>query len=76
MKRRRQIRPEALFELREAAQWYEDQREGLGGELVDEFERTLEDALGRLGTSTAIAETSRGLAIRRFRLKRLSRYAI
>lgn len=49
---------------------------GLGGELVDEFERTLEDALGRLQTSAAIAKTSEGLAIRRFRLERFSRYAI
>ena len=76
MKRRRQIRPEALIELREAAEWYEEQREGLGGELVDEFERTLEDALGRLETSAAIAKTSGGLPIRQFRLDRFSRYAI
>jgi hypothetical protein len=76
MKRRRQIRPEALIELREAAEWYEEQREGLGGDLIDEFERTLEDALGRLETSVAIATTSGGLLIRRFRLERFSRYAI
>ena len=73
MKRRRQIRPEALIELREAAEWYEEQREGLGGDLVDEFERTLEDALGRLETSTTIAKTAGGLPIRRFRLERFSR---
>jgi hypothetical protein len=76
MRRHRQIRPEALIELREAAEWYEEQREGLGGELVDEFERTLEDALGRLETSAAITKTSGGSVIRRFRLERFSRYAI
>jgi hypothetical protein len=76
MKRQRQIRPEALIELREAAEWYEEQREGLGGDLIDEFEQTLEDALGRLKTSAAIAKTAGGLPIRRFRLERFSRYAI
>jgi hypothetical protein len=76
MKRRRQIRPQALIELREAAEWYEEQREGLGGELVDEFERTLEDALADLELSAAVATTAAGLPVRRFRLPRFSRYAI
>jgi len=76
MKRQRQIRPEALIELREAAEWYEQQRQGLGGELVDEFERTLEVALAHFETSAVIAKTTAGLPIRRFRLDRFSRYAI
>lgn len=73
MKRRGQIRPEALIELRAAAEWYEEQREGLGGELVEEFERTLEDALTGLDRSAVVAETGRGLEIRRFRLERFRR---
>lgn len=76
MKRKRQIRPEALIELREAAEWYEEQRDGLGTQLLEEFEHTLEEALGRLETSVAIAKTSQGLPIRRFRLRRFARHAI
>ncbi len=76
MTRRRVIRPEAFLELRDAAEWYEDQREGLGGELVEEFERTLDQALRSLEIGTPVASTVGGLPIRRFRLARFARYAI
>ena len=33
---------EAVDELRAAMRWYEVQREGLGGRLLDDFEATLE----------------------------------
>lgn len=71
-----QIRPEALLELREAAEWYDEQRPGLGQELVAEFQRTLEEALGRLETSAPVTRTAAGREVRRFRLKRFSRYAL
>lgn len=74
--RLRQIRPEALIELTEAAEWYEEQRPGLGGELIDEFERTLAHAADSPGTSAVVATTCSGLGVRRFRLRRFSRYAI
>lgn len=76
MKRRRQIRPQALLELRDAAEWYEEQREGLGGDLVDELEQTLEEALKDPELSAAVATTAGGLPVRRFGLPRFSRYAI
>jgi len=31
------LRPEARKDLRDAATWYEDRREGLGGDFIDEF---------------------------------------
>ena len=55
MKHRRQIRPEAVIELREAAEWYEGEREGLGAELIEEFERTLDGALQDLALSAPVA---------------------
>ena len=76
MSRRRQIRPEAIIELREAAEWYEDEREGLGAELVEEFERTLDGALRDLEIGAVVARTAGGKPVRRFRLKRFYRYAI
>jgi len=74
--RKRRIRPEALVELREAAEWYEEQRPGLGGDLVEEFETTLDEALCNLERGPVVARTSGGRAIRRFRLKRFARYAV
>lgn len=41
MSRALRVEREALDELSEAAEWYEEQREGLGVELVEEIERTL-----------------------------------
>lgn len=34
------LRPEADEDLYDAARWYEEQRQGLGGEFLDEVERT------------------------------------
>lgn len=73
---RPQIRPEALLELREAAEWYEEQQPGLGADLVEEFETTLAEALQNLTLSAAVARTPGGQPIRRFRLRRFARYAI
>jgi len=42
--------PEALADLEEAAAWYEDQRPGLGAELLDEFQ-------SRIGSATRWPDT-------------------
>jgi toxin ParE1/3/4 len=65
-----------MLELREAAEWYENERGGLGAELIEEFEQTLDEALEHLEIGAVVAMTSGGEAIRRFRLGRFSRYAI
>lgn len=70
------ILPEALAELDAAAFWYEDQREGLGLELVSEYEKRLDLALRMPHVGTLAGATSRGNDIRRFRLERFTRYAI
>ena len=36
------LRVEAREELRKAATWYEERREGLGGEFLDDFLGTIE----------------------------------
>ena len=36
------LRPEAEADLEDAAQWYERQRRGLGGEFLDEVLHTLQ----------------------------------
>ena len=35
------LRPDAQADLADAARWYEEQRQGLGGKLLDEVVRTL-----------------------------------
>lgn len=42
---RLQIWREAEEELAEAALWYEEQREGLGSEFLDEYERRMQELL-------------------------------
>jgi hypothetical protein len=41
VKRRVAVRPQARFELIEAAEWYDDRRNGLGAALVTAFEQTI-----------------------------------
>jgi toxin ParE1/3/4 len=70
------ILPEATAELDAAASWYEQQREGLGLELVTEFRERLAFALAMPGTGAPAGHTEGGTEIRRFRLLRFKRYAI
>jgi len=49
--RLRRIRHEAMIEIADAAQWYEEQRPALGAELLDELESTIREALEHLKTS-------------------------
>lgn len=70
------ILPEALVELRKASIWYEEQRIGLGLELMEEFKICLESALLRLTSGSPIGITARGHTIRRFRLRRFKKYSL
>ena len=68
--------PEALTDVEEAAEWYEDQRSGLGAELLDEFNSCLAAAIETPGSGSLSGTTAEGNAIRRYRLNRFRRYAI
>lgn len=74
--RRRSIRPEALAELADAVDWYEEQRAGLGGQLLAEFEERVAFAISEVGTGAPVATLSGGTEIRRYRLRRFGRYSI
>jgi hypothetical protein len=66
----------AKEELRSASRWYEEQREGLGCDLLDEFQERLGLALDQPQAGTIVGTTARGLPIRRHRLRRFARYSI
>lgn len=68
--------PEALTDLEEAAAWYEDQRPGLGADLLDEFDACITGAIESPGTGSRSGTTASGNEIRRYRLLRFRRYAI
>jgi toxin ParE1/3/4 len=70
------ILEEAIAELDAAATWYEEQREGLGLELVAEFRERLAFALELPSAGSPAGRTPGGSEIRRFRLSRFKRYAI
>ncbi len=63
--------PSSRRELAAAAQWYEDHRDGLGGEFLDEFERCISQVVRR-PTSFAVEQHApagqglRQIAFRRF----------
>ena len=68
--------PEALIDLEEAAAWYEDQRPGLGAELLDELESCIATAIEAPDLGLLSGTTANGNEIRRYRLRRFRRYAI
>ena len=71
-----QFLPEAALDLDEAVAWYEEQRPGLGIELLDEFDSCIVSAIASPGIGSPLGATSSGNKIRRYRLKRFHRYAI
>ncbi|MFV8753800.1 hypothetical protein ACNOYE_24920 [Nannocystaceae bacterium ST9] len=71
---RHEIFEEAIAELREAAAWYEEQREGLGNELLVDYRARLARALDEPGVGVMTDAGARSL--RRYRLSRFDRYAI
>lgn len=74
--RRYNILDEATAELDSAATWYEEQRDGLGLELVAEFRERLAWALDMPTTGSPAGHTPSGSEIRRFRLRRFKRFAM
>lgn len=73
---RYQILPDASAELDAALLWYEEQREGLGVELLDDYETRLAQALREFGVGSIARTLGDGTEIRRYRLRRFRRYAI
>lgn len=73
---RYRILPPARAELQEASRWYEEQREGLGHALLDEFEERLGLALDQPRAGAIVGKTGQGRPIRRHRLRRFARYSI
>jgi toxin ParE1/3/4 len=70
------LHAEAAAELDAAASWYEQQREGLELELLQEFRQRVASALQLPGTGSLAGHTPEGAEIRRYRLRRFKRYAI
>lgn len=70
------VRPEAALELREAVGWYEQERLGLGADLLAEYQARLRVALETPASGAVVGVTEGGAVVRRFRLKRFARYAI
>lgn len=65
------VHPEARLELRAAAIWYDDQREGLGDELVLEVDRGIASMLAEPKRWPLWPNVSgRTISIRRFMLDR------
>lgn len=72
---RYRITDDAAADLDAAATWYEEQREGLGVELVAEFRNRVDAALQMSGIGAPAGTTPGGAAIRRYRFRRFKRYA-
>jgi plasmid stabilization system protein ParE len=62
--------PEALDELREAARWYEERREGLGRDFLREVEAMLAHVRERPMLFQRIAELPDDLDVRRALIRR------
>lgn len=70
------VLPGAAKDLDGALLWHEEQREGLGFELLEEYERRLALALEEPGVGSIVRVLATGEEIRRYRLQRFQRYAI
>ena len=73
---RHNILPQALAELEEATIWYENQEQGLGLDLLNDYRAYLDQALTTKGLGSLIGSIQDGTVIRRYRLPRFDRYAI
>jgi len=73
---RYRILDEAVADLDAAMSWYEEQREGLGRELLAEFRERVNGALEMPGRGSPAGFTPGGAEIRRYRFKRFKRYTI
>ena len=63
---RREIHPEALQEYDEAAAWYEEQRDGLGGEFSDAIETAIRSILSDPGRLQPLEGNLRVFRLKRF----------
>ena len=70
------LAPEAVAELADAAAWYDSQREGLGRELLQEFESLLRIIESRYPSFPRLLDTAPGLNIRRALLPRFPYAAV
>ena len=70
------LAPEAVSELSDAAAWYDHQREGLGAELLREFDAVLAVIESRHSAFPRLLDTSRDLNIRRALLPRFPYAAV
>lgn len=73
---RYRILDEALEDLDAATSWYEEQREGLGLELLAEFRERVDRALAMSSAGSPAGTTPGGAQIRRYRFHRFKRYAL
>jgi toxin ParE1/3/4 len=64
--RRARIHPEADRELYAAAAWYDAQREGLGYELLEEYQWVLARARRKPATGALVARVPKRFEIRRY----------
>jgi hypothetical protein len=64
------LAPEALDELAEAAEWYEERRSGLGDELLAEIDRMTREIAFRPASFPFVLDAPPELGIRRALLKR------
>ena len=71
MKWRLVIRPRAETDLREARDWYESQRAGLGGEFVAEIEAAIQALVRDQQRQAVHSRGCRRVLPRRLNLKRL-----
>jgi toxin ParE1/3/4 len=60
------FRPEVVGDLEDAAQWYDDRRQGLGGEFLDECKSSLDRILDRPEQGTVDANGVRAIRLHRF----------
>lgn len=67
---------EAIRELEEAVRWYEDQRPGLGDELLAEIESTLQRIERWPGAGAPVPRVPAELSVRRAPVKRFPYFVV
>lgn len=61
-----QVQSEAVFDIKEAFEWYEEQRQGLGEELLEEIESCFDKLVNHPFHYTAINPRFRRIKVNRF----------
>jgi plasmid stabilization system protein ParE len=60
------LRKDAQLDLDEIFVWYEEQKEGLGFEFIDSFEKVLNKIVSNPYYASFILEDARGVSLKRF----------